>query len=173
MTEPHKYAEYMPYPKVGNVDKNPQYVKLLMDDYAGKDSELTAITQYTFQHFTNGGGNVEVARTVLAIAKAEMKHYALLGEAIEKLGGDPECKGGHENMGNYWNGKNPNYGISPKEMLEANIQAEKTAIENYTKHAELIDEPDIKNLLLRIKRDEEIHLQLYTNLLNRINSKKD
>lgn len=173
MTDYNKYADQQPYPQIGAMEANEEYVKLLMDDYAGKDSELTAITQYTFQHFIKGGGNMEVAQMVMAIAQAEMKHYALLGEAIEKLGGDPKCKGGHGSNGDYWTGRNPDYSMSPTEILEANIQAEKTAIENYTKHAEIIDYPSIKNLLKRIIRDEEIHLMLYTNLLKRIGYKEN
>ncbi len=173
MADHHEQAVHPAVSETGNPGKNEKYLQLLMDDYAGKDSELTAITQYTFQHFINGGGNREVANTVLSIAKAEMKHYSLLGEAIKKLGGDPECKGGHDNSGKFWTGENPNYDISPKEILQANIQAEKTAIENYGKHADQIDEPDIRKLLLRIRSEEETHLSLYSNLLKRISGKDD
>jgi len=171
MAHMYKCSDYLPYPRIGDVKKNEKYAQLLLDDYAGRDSELTAITQYIYQHFTMDDINREIANTTMSIAKVEMKHLELLGEAIVKLGGCPVFRGGYENKDEYWNGRNPVYSVNPIEVLRANIHAEKTAIENYSKRVAMIDEPDIQNLLKRIIRDEQVHYMIYSNLLKRINNK--
>ena len=40
-----------PYPKIQVEKPNTYYANLLLNDYAGINSELTSITQYIFQNF--------------------------------------------------------------------------------------------------------------------------
>lgn len=42
-----------PYPKLEYISKNTIYAKTLYDDFAGKNGELSAITQYIYEHINN------------------------------------------------------------------------------------------------------------------------
>lgn len=160
-----KYAVDLPYPEIGEVGKNEKYALYLHDDYAGSESELSAITQYAYQHFLLDETYKEVAETTMGIAQVEMKHLGLLGETIVKLSGNPLFTGGFNSNGRFWNGDFPYYNEDVKGLLTANIYIEKTAIVNYRKHIVLIREPGIQALLNRIIMDEELHVRLYTDLL--------
>lgn len=162
-----KYSVNLPYPEIKVERKNPQYAELLQDDYAGIVSELTAITQYTYHHFVSGDINKEVSDLVKGIARVEMKHLELLGEAIIKLGGDPLFRGSFSNRGQFWNGYYVSYSKTIKRILLDNIDAEKKAILQYKRHIELIHDPNIQKLLQRIILDEEYHLTLFTNMLQK------
>lgn len=153
------YIDSSPYPEVEGAP-NPATVALLKEDYAGVHGELTAITQYVFQ---NGRStkNETFANSILQIAIIEMIHLDMLGDAIATLGGNPSFDNGQY----YWNASNINYAADFREMLKADIAAERTAIANYTKHIALTNNPSVKALLMRIIKDEQLHLQFFTETL--------
>jgi len=153
------YIDSAPYPEV-NGGPDPETVAMLKDDYAGAKGELTAITQYVYQS-GRSTDNDAFANSLLQIAIVEMTHLDMLGDAIVTLGGNPRFDDGHY----YWNASNTNYASDIKEMLKANISAEKHAIESYTKHAELTKNPSVKALLERIAKDEKLHLRFFTETL--------
>jgi len=152
------YLDSSPYPKVSG-DNDPATVSMLKSDYAGASGELTAITQYVFQ---NGRTTDEtLANSILQIAIVEMMHLDMLGDAITTLGGNPSFD--DENY--YWNASKVNYVTDIKEILKADVEAEKTAINNYRKHAALTKNQSVKALLERIIKDEELHLRFFSETL--------
>lgn len=162
-----KYQIALPYPKVEVTEPNLEYVKILLEDYAGRASELTAINQYSYHHFITDERYKEIAEDLIGIAIAEMKHLELLAEVIIKLGGNPiymECS---NNQQRYWDSTNVNYSTSIPQLLLANIELEKKAIRGYQEHIKLIANESIQNLLRRIIMDEELHLEIFTNLYNK------
>ncbi len=96
----------------------------------------------------------------MGIAKTEMHHHHLLGEAIYRLGGYPI-------MGarTYWNGNMVNYTLDPRKFLQQNIAAEESAIMNYERTILNLDDECIKMMLERIILDEEIHIKIFKELL--------
>ena len=62
-----KYKVDKPYPTVKIECPNHYCASLLLDDYASRDSEYTAISQYVFGHIL--AGDPEVADTFLGIVK--------------------------------------------------------------------------------------------------------
>ena len=152
-------TNYAPYPKVTGAHC-PNTVKLLKEDYAGVVSELTAITQYIFQE-NSLDDYPSFQKSLLKIAIQEMKHLDLLGEAIETLGGSPRFDDGEY----YWVSSNVDYSTGIKNIVLADIKAEKAAIENYTKHAQIIENKSVKDLINRIIEDEKLHLEFYENVL--------
>ncbi|MCM1306575.1 MAG: manganese catalase family protein [Bacteroides sp.] len=153
-----KFANELPYPTV-EARKDLSQAKLLMPNYAGPHGELTAVLTYSFQNYVSQKLPT-VAQAMMGIAKIEMCHHRLLGDAIVKLGGYPV-------MGarTYWNGSMANYTLDPQKFLQQNIVAEETAILNYERTILNLDDESVKMLLERIILDEEIHINIFKELL--------
>jgi bacterioferritin len=158
-----KTVSDLPYPEV-EATKNICDAKLLMNDYAGRDSETTAIMQYMYQYYIVDQFDHEIAHILEEIAVTEMHHHEYLGKAIVKLGGDPIISG----LGPFWNGSYVCYARQLKSMLQADIAGEETAIRNYTKTAMCVTEKSVADLIYRIILDEEIHIQVLNQILEYI-----
>ena len=159
-----KYALDTPYPEVRGTCTQCD-LRMLMDLYCGRAGELTAITQYLYQHYLTDGIDETVANCLLGISKTEMKHHSLLGEAIVKMGGDPIMGGSTC----FWAGSNLNYNQNPICFLQNNIAAEGQAICNYRRAAACINNVSLSELLLRIAQDEELHIEIFNELLEGLN----
>ena len=147
-----------PYPEAeGGPD--PATVALLKEDYAGAQGELTAILQYVFQ--SAASGDEAFSNAALQVAITEMMHLDMLGDAIETLGGSPRFDDGRY----FWDASRVDYATDMRAMLAADIEAERSAIENYQRHMGLTENESVRALLARIIRDEQLHLQFFTDTL--------
>lgn len=155
------FAANLPYPDVEAV-ANEKTAAILQSDYAGMESELTAINQYIFQHIVLESRQKIISVALREIAIVEMKHLDLLGTAIGKLGAKPA----YISNNRYWNAGNVKYLTGPKEILNINIQGELNAIENYKRHIGMIGQESVKKLLERIILDEELHVKVFRDLLS-------
>lgn len=156
----------LPYPPIQVSGKNQAYANLLKVDYCGSVSELSAITQYINNENRLSAERCPVAKTILGIAMAEMMHLQKLGELIFLLGGHVDF------AANQRNGKprlwTPEYLTIPgnaRNMLLADIEAEKAAVSQYKNHIKVIRDASIKAILARIIQDEEYHIMILTALL--------
>ena len=156
-----KYRAPGPYPEIKVQAPNLAYAELLMDDYAGVVSEFTAINQYLYHHYFADIIDDELAEVFEGTSINEMYHLEILAELILLLGGDPKIRGGKSTNGQFWNGSFIGYGSNLCEQLDLDIQAEVNAIKNYRKHIRKIDDPNIKAILERIIKDEEVHIVLF------------
>lgn len=156
------------YPEVRVEEENKYYANLLLEDYAGFYSELTAITEYVYQDFSCFKKYPKFANSMSQIAKVEMKHLELLGKTIKLLGVDPKYKFTNNkcNYYEYWNSSFINYDTYIIYMLNSNIIKEEIAIKNYKKHISVIKDKYVKELLYRIIEDEKIHIKCFKELLN-------
>lgn len=151
----------IPYPKLMNIRQNIRYANLLYDSFAGEKGELTAITQYIYEHielkrFEN------FSKIMLSISKEEMHHLELLGDLIKKLGAKPYYI---NNDKNNWSAENVKYHFkSIYEMLTYNIESEKNAINEYSKVMKYTQNKSIKALIERIILDEQIHLEIFNRM---------
>lgn len=143
------------------------FAKLLLQDYAGDISEESAIHLYIFQSLILHKQYPEIASDLFHIAIIEMHHLQLLGETINLLGLTPEFVTYQSDfeIKHYWSSKNVDYCTSIIDILTLNIQKEYQAIKMYLAHYQLITDPHIKELLLRIIEDEKIHLSYFENQL--------
>lgn len=156
----------LPYPPIQVGGQNEAYANLLSIDYCGSVSELSAITQYINNENRISGRNCSLAKTLLGIAMAEMMHLQKLGELIVLLGGNVEFTAKYRNGARkMWT---PGYLTLPEDtgnMIRADIEAEKAAIEQYTVHIKMIKDEDVNAVLKRIIQDEEYHIMLLKALL--------
>ena len=156
----------LPYPPIQVGGKNEAYANLLSIDYCGSVSELSAITQYINNENRISCENCSLAKTFLGIVVAEMMHLQKLGEMIVLLGGNvgftAKYRNGSRRM---WTPKYLTLSESIKGVVQANIEAEKAAIEQYTAHIRMIRDEDVNAVLERIIKDEEYHILLLKALL--------
>lgn len=162
-----EYALNKPYPIVKVEKPNLAYASILLNDYAGITSELTAICQYSYQFFIKDKTSPKLALMLEKIAQVEMKHLELLGKTIFLLGVNPKYKyvditGRHLKS---WEGKLVNYETDEKKLLIENIKSEYRQIDAYEKHIKIINDIYIKKLLRRIIEDEKIHIICFKNYL--------
>ena len=104
------------------------------------------------------------------IAVVEMHHLDLLSQVISLLGGDPTFSAVRNNRCIVWNGSMVNYCKNLPQMIRYNIRAEQEAIANYRRHIAFIKDRQIQALLERIIEDEEIHLAIFRQMLERLES---
>ena len=120
-----KYDD-VPFPEIKYVYANQIYANLLYDDLAGELGELSAVTQYAYEHM-DMKNNEELSKIMLRIAIKEMKHLNLVGELIKKLGKNPCFV---NSKGIIWNSGNLNYDVKDIiKTMEYNIKTEKVAID--------------------------------------------
>lgn len=152
----------LPYPPIQVKEKNLQYADLLLVDYCGSVSELSAVLQYINNENRMSGEHCSLIRTLLGIAMAEMMHLQKLGELIHLLGGNV-C----------FEAKQPNGLWSPScltlpncipQMLQADIEAERAAIRQYKMHINAIRDDYVNAVLKRIIQDEEYHIMILSSL---------
>ena len=149
----------LPYPQLQVREKNRTYANLLSNDYAGAVSEMTAITQYISDESRLFCEDCMLAKTILGIAMAEMIHLQKLGEMIFLLGGNIDFSARQrDGRSRMWT---PQYLAVPqnaREMLFADIEAERAAINQYQAHMRMIEDNYINATLARIIQDEEYHI---------------
>jgi bacterioferritin len=164
----YKCAYPAPYPEVRVARPNKEYAYLLLEDYVGMVSELTAICQYSYHHFVLEDENREVADTLSCIALVEMHHLEILAETIVMLGVDPRYRTVEKNKNErYWDGSFVFYGTALCDRLTADVGSEWAAIANYRKHQRMIDDPYINRILERIILDELHHVEMFNHLIQK------
>lgn len=156
-----------PYPPVQISAPNRLYAELLLEDYAGVVSEVTAINQYLHHYFVLEGINDEVAELEECISLVEMHHMELLAETIRLLGVDPRYRVFRNNQEIYWNASYVYYGYALCDRLAADIASEWAAIAAYRDHQQKIGDPYIKELLERIIQDEYHHIRLFNEVMQK------
>lgn len=160
-----KYQSDKSYPEIKVEKKNEIYASILLKDFSGMISEETAIHLYLYQSFAVGEKFKEYKEIIMHIAEVEMIHLRLLGETIQKLGGNP-IYGiiGADGTMRLWNAGNVEYARDLKRMLEVNIQSEQEAISQYQNSLNIIQDIYVKQIIKRIVLDEYIHLSIFKKL---------
>ena len=137
--------------------------RLLQDLYGGRASETTAIVQYCFQSYVLRPTAPDLADLFAAIAKVEMRHHELLGEAIFGCGKPPlvasDCC--------FWSASAVDWSEGAIDVLERDIADESRAAAIYERTAKLLHSPSLSSLMLRIAEDEKLHVNLLTTALEK------
>lgn len=151
----------LPYPPLQVTEKNVAYANLLSLDYCGSVSELSAITQYINHENRLSCERCLIARTILGIAMAEMIHLQMLGQLIFLLGGTIDFNARHrDGKVQMWTPQSLKLGENVKQMLLADIEGERAAINQYRMHIRMIKDREIVAVLERIIKDEEYHIMM-------------
>ena len=157
--------ESLPYPEIENATEDRETVAILKNLATSKNGELAGILQYIYQSVVSKSFNEEISSIFSEIGIVEMIHLDLLMSAITSFGGVPRYE---DAMGNIFNTASINYSIKLKDMLQNNIKDEQIAIMEYARASEKVKNKSLKELLNRIKLDEERHLEIFKRILNNV-----
>ena len=152
------YADPSPYPEVKVTAPNKYYAKIIMDDYAGRISEFSAISQYLYHKFSMSSQYSELAGIIGNISIVEMHHMEMLAKIIKLLGYEPLF----QNSANIpWNAKYVYYGKDVCDQLRGDLKSEFEAIHIYEQNIQVIKDPYIQDVLNRIILDEKVHVKIF------------
>lgn len=164
-----KDIDSIPYPQINYLNRNSYFANMLYNSYAGEYSELSATTQYIYEHI-NIIRNPMISEIMKIVAIVEMKHLNILGDLLRKLGNSP-CYMDSNNK--YWTSNYLNYSINDIiKLMEYNIKSEKEAIDQYNKIILYSRNPSITRLFQRIILDEKTHIKVFNEIINEYSSKK-
>lgn len=161
MTDFQIFASDLPYPDLRIYSRSRNDVLALTDDYAGRESETTAVMQYSYQSYIFKEKFPDLAKVLEKIAIVEMSHHEMLAEAIVLSGGDPMIAGRHC----FWSGSSVNYAGGVCDALRADLEGELGAIRNYKRTLAALENKSIIGLVERIIVDEEIHVRIFEKLI--------
>lgn len=148
-----EYNLNLPYPEISG-EASAREIEDLYDLYAGRFSELTAITSYIYQSIICN--DTQLSKLLLRISITEMEHCERLGKALMTLGADPVFAGRY----NYFSCGYTNYSKDVRDFLTANINGEENARRAYLELAYKTQNQTLRELLTRIAMDEEHHFKL-------------
>lgn len=140
-------------------EPNFTYAMWLYEVYAGKDSELSAVTTYLYQAVVLD--RPEFDELLRPIAYDELRHLEQLGWALRFLGVDPRY--GSFSKGHWvdWRARSLNYTTELCAILDYNMEDEAKAVQHYCELAQKIPVPEIQAILTQIAADEERHYHCF------------
>jgi len=118
----------------------------------GIEHEYTVILQYLLHSYTTP--NEDVKKEMEDQAINEMQHLGWLSEEMVDKKGSPKVE--HTKV---------DKSTKTADMLRADIKIEKKVAAEYDRAAKEIEEPDLKELLIRIRDHEVYHADVFEDLL--------
>jgi Mn-containing catalase len=154
------YRKHLFYPL--HVERqDPVFAKLLLEHYAGRNSELSSSIQY-LNHRSNMP-NRYVRELLGLIAAEELGHMELIAAAIIKLGGPPlTCV---NSQGAPWVLNYIDQSVDCINLLQVDVQAETRAALLYQQHLELTTDPHMKKMISFLIGREGVHKRLLQRAL--------
>lgn len=135
---------------------DPKFAQFLLEHYAGRDGELSQITQY-LSHQANISNRYVRELYGLIIAE-ELAHLEVLSTLIHKLGGE---LGYYVNRrGEAWKLDYIEQGTDSLKILKSDIDLELRSQVFYEKSIDRTEDPEIQKILRFLARREEIHQSL-------------
>lgn len=144
--------------------QDPIFAKVLLEHYAGRDSELSSVIQY-LNHRSNMS-NRYVRELLGLIAAEELGHMEIISVAINKLGGRSLTCANSE--GAPWLINFIDQSVDPINMLQVDVQAETRASQLYRQHLEMTSDPNMKRMINFLIGREEVHKRLLQKALTLI-----
>ncbi len=120
----------------------------------GVEHEYTVILQYMFQSYLTR--NAEAKKQLEDQAINEMQHLGWLAEELVDSGGRPRIE--HTEV---------KLSTKTADMLKDDIAIEKEVIKVYGEAAAEVDDADLKQLLLRIRGNEQYHVGVFDDIVKK------
>ncbi len=122
--------------------------------------EHSAIIQYLFHAYTIGEESIE--NELEEIAREEMKHLRMFAHAVVDLGGIPAID---KRASVFLEAPNA------VELLQFDIDAEKMAIDEYSRQLKEISDKKVQRILERAINDETAHFKIFNDLQEKVKEK--
>jgi len=141
--------------------QDPIFAKVLLEHYAGKDSELSSSIQY-LNHRSNMS-NRYIRELLGLIAAEELGHMEILSVAINKLGGQSFIWANSDVTP--WSLNFVDQSADAINMLKVDVEAETRASQLYYEHLALTSDPNMKRMISFLIGREEVHQRLLQKAL--------
>lgn len=162
--------EILPY-NLNNIFVDKCSAHIISPAYSGRNSELTAILQYVYQHMIfDNLKYVYIAEQLEKILLEEMKHFELLGKTLLRLGVTPIYTAYPTIRDNYFTSRYVNYTTKPRQMLLSSIIGEQQAINTYKNMLNRLTNQEVKNVISYILMEEVKHLEVLNELIGVLNN---
>ena len=149
-----------PYPNLVNEKFNNNEIIIIHDLMLAPFGCLNSFLQYTYQSAVTKFELREFSLLLKEMAEIENRHLNILMDAIVRLKGNPTYQTVKQNCV----GRNIFYSRSVYEILNNNIFLKKSSIASLNSAIEKVENISLKNLLTRIKEDEENMLSIFVSL---------
>lgn len=158
----------LPYPQIRVKEKNMVYAQAMLDNLGGSNSEMSAVSLYFYNHIITGPQYESIAQIFHGIMIVEMHHLDIFAALALQLGEDPRLWTQSQNGMVYWTPGYNKYPTDIKNLLTHALQGELDAISKYQYQAGRIKDPNIVENLQRIIQDEQLHVELFRQMLTQL-----
>lgn len=154
-----EFAVKTPYPEVQITQPNAVYGQMMLDNFGGSVSEMSAVAAYFYSRLMTEAEPV-VSDTFHKIAITEMRHLAIFGQYAKLEGENPRLWTQTNSGKFYWTPGYLNYFCDLRDILRNALAGEEAAIRKYQTQLDMITDPYLIDSLQRIIADEESHVKM-------------
>ncbi len=145
------------------LDPNPKWGQIILEQYAGADSEATALNTYLTQRFNT---NIPEIRDLLEdIGTEEISHWEMVAEMARQHGVVVKMK---DATGSPWSSTYTTVSGNIITDLYADIAAELRARDLYMHLANIVQDPGSRDVLIFLGNREEAHAASFARALEAI-----
>lgn len=144
------------------------YANEMLSNIGSCNSEFSAVTLYLYNNIILTDTNRQFAEIFHKISVVEMHHWQIFAQLARMLGADPRPWSINCSCPVYWSPDCLKYPQQLKALLENSLKGEQEAIEKYRRQASCIKDSCITALLNRIILDEQIHVEIFHEMLAQI-----
>ena len=155
-----------PYPPIQVEGKNAYYARLMLSNVGGRNSEMGAVSTYFYNSVMLK--DESIAKLFHQVSLVEMRHLEIFAQFTRLLGQDPRLWKQEGRRHIYWNACYNHYAGTPQAIMQQAILGERAAIEKYERQMAVIDDPHIVKMLERIIQDEQLHVQAFTQIYQKL-----
>lgn len=152
-----------PYPEVRAGGRNHRYAHAMLSNMSGEISEQSAMSLYLYDRLVTAG-LPELSAVFQELALVELRHMEIFGLLAQQLGADPRLWCMRRGRQSWWSPADLQYTRKLGPLIHGAIRAEQLTIRKYEGQLRWIRDENVAANLRRILQDEQIHVQLLTQL---------
>ena len=159
------FSSDKPYPPLKVERQNPAYASEMLSNIGACNSEMSAVSLYLYNSTILTDEYPEFAHIFQKISMVEMRHLNMFSHLAHLLGADPRlwtCSGKRPC---YWSPACNRYPTQLLTLLQNSLKGEQDAVMKYRCQAEQIHDCYVVDVLNRIILDEQIHVQLFREMI--------
>lgn len=155
-----------PYPKICAASKNVLYGRWMLDNAAGVNSEMSAVSLYFYNHLIINEDYDEIRRVFHQISIVEMHHLEIFSELALQLGENPRLWFTNKNRKIYWSPAFNQYPVEISHLMHHALDGELAAINKYENQLCRINDENLAANLERIIMDEKLHVHIFKQIIS-------
>ncbi len=162
------FCDPSPYPPLRVECENPAYAAEMLSNIGSCDSEMSAVSLYIYNNTILADRSEEFAHIFHKISIVEMRHLDIFAHLAHMLGADPRLWTCNGRRPCYWSPACNHYHLQTEALLKNSLQREQNTILKYRRQAEQIRDAYIVDMLNRIILDEQLHVQIFCEMLEEL-----